>query len=50
MLLFTCVRLPGPGGLSARSAQTVCAAPAATLVASSFMDWVSVLLMIVPHY
>jgi hypothetical protein len=42
-----CVRLPGPGGLSAASAWTVRVALAATLVASSFMDLASFRLIIV---
>jgi hypothetical protein len=49
MLLFTCVRWPGLGGLSAASTRTVRAALAATLVASSFMVGVSILLIIVPY-
>jgi hypothetical protein len=37
--MYTGVRPPGPGGLSAAYAWTVRAALAATHVASSFMAW-----------
>jgi hypothetical protein len=49
-LLFTRVRLPGLGGLSAASSQTVRAARTAAHVACNYMDWDYFLLTIVPYY